>query len=96
MAKNRSLDQAIAKAAVTKLASKSPDQVLKEFREQGIGSLEDLAKLVVQTAKSASRGSAVAFDPELFPVCYKFTTARPRLSDQDIRTVTNALKEVIR
>lgn len=97
-AKRRSLEQAHSSAALKTIASKSVDQLVKEFREQGIGSIEDLAKAVITTAKSGSRGlgSAAAFDPELFPICYKFTTARPPFNDQDIKTFNSALKQVLR
>jgi hypothetical protein len=92
----KSLEAAHSSTALKTIASKSVDQVVKELREQGIGSLEDLAKAVVSTAKSASRGSAVAFDPEMFPVCYKFTTARPHFSDADIKNFTAGLKQLLR
>ncbi len=87
----KGLEQAVRAAAVKNIASKSTDQILREFRDQGIGSLEDLAKNIVTSAKSAGRSSA-AFDDEIFGVCYKFTTYRPHFSNQDITNVVNAVK----
>jgi hypothetical protein len=76
-AKSISLDNAVGGAALKKLAAKKPEQLLAEFKEQGITSLEDLAKDIVASAKSASRAGGVAFDDEIFGVCYKFTSYRP-------------------
>ena len=87
----KSLEQAIRTAAVKNLASKSTNQILREFKDQGIGSLEDLAKNIVTSAKSAGRSSA-AFDEEIFGVCYKFTTYRPHFNNQDITNVVNVVK----
>ena len=87
----KSLEQAIRTAAVKNLASKSTNQILREFKDQGIGSLEDLAKNIVTSAKSAGRSSA-AFDEEIFGICYKFTTYRPHFTNQDITNVINVVK----
>lgn len=80
----KTLGDAISKVALTKISKKSSTQFVAELREQGITSLEDLANAVISAAKSGL-GSTVAFDPEDYPICYKFTTYRPRF-DQDILT----------
>ena len=87
----KSIEQAIRTAAVKDLASKSTNQILREFKDQGIGTLEDLAKNIVSSAKSEGRSSA-AFDEEIFGVCYKFTTYRPHFTNQDITNVINVVK----
>ncbi|HMH41894.1 MAG TPA: hypothetical protein VK557_00300 [Pyrinomonadaceae bacterium] len=86
----KSLEQSIRAAAVKNLASKSTAQILREFKDQGITSLEDLAKNIVTSAKGA--GASAAFDDEIFGVCYKFTTYRPHFGTKDITNVINVVK----
>lgn len=95
MGKTSSVEQAVSRVAIEKIASKSTADILKELKDQGIGSLDDLAKALVTSAKSASKSGVAAFDDEIFGVCYKFTTYRPRFSAADIRTITENLEEVL-
>ena len=80
----KTLGNAISNVALKKISKKSSTQFVAELREQGITSLEDLASAVISAAKSGL-GGTVAFDPEDFPICYKFTSYRPRF-DQNILT----------
>ncbi len=88
----KGLEQAVRAAAVKNIASKSTDQILREFRDQGIGSLEDLAKNIVTSAKSAGRSSA-AFDDEIFGVCIGIwrIAFRHLCSDYSRPAITHAL-----
>jgi hypothetical protein len=74
-----SLNQAVGAYATRKLAASKPADLVAQFRQQGIGSLEDLAAAIVEQANGAVRGTLA--DPEYYPVCYKFTTAKPNLGD---------------
>ena len=90
------LTSAISAAALKKVAKKSPQSFVAELEEQGISSLEDLAKAVIRAAGSASR-AGVAFDAEDFPICYKFTTYRPIFNRVDLDKIVNQIdKQLLR
>jgi hypothetical protein len=74
-----SINQAVGAYASRKLAASKPADLVAQFRQQGIGSLDDLAVAIVEQANSAVRGTLV--DPEYYPVCYKFTTAKPNFGE---------------
>ncbi len=88
-----SLDEAVGVLATRKLAAAQPADLVAQFKKQGIGSLDDLAKAIVEQAAGAVRGNA--YDPEVFPVCYKFTTARPHFGDisqEDLQQLVDLVK----
>jgi hypothetical protein len=72
----QTLQSAIGKTALRKIGKKTTRQFVNQLREQGVSSLEDLASALITTARAGAAGR-VAFDPEDFPICYKFTTYRP-------------------
>src|SRR4051812_11507028 len=86
------LGDAISKAALRKISKKTTGQFVAELREQGISSLEDLANAVISTAK-AGAGRTVAFDAEDFPICYKFTTMRPRFDKNTLDEIVNQIDQ---
>ena len=90
--KLHSLDQAVAVHATRKLAATKPEDLVAQLRAQGIGNIEDLAKTIVSHAAGAVRSNA--FDPEYFPVCYKFTTARPHFGDISQEELQGFIREV--
>ncbi len=83
-AKRETIQTALSKAALQKVANKDVEQMMEEFRKQGVTSLEDLSKQLIASARAGLRGG-LAFDAEDFPICYKFTTYRP-VFDQRILT----------
>jgi hypothetical protein len=88
-----SLDQAVGVLATQKLAAAQPADLVAQFKKQGIGSLDDLAKAIVEQAAGAVRGNA--YDAEFFPVCYKFTTARPHfgeISQEDLKQLVDLVQ----
>jgi hypothetical protein len=90
------LNMAISHAALKKIADKSPESFVTQLKEQGIGSLEDLAKSMIETARSGSR-SGIAFDDEWFGICYKFTTYRPRFDTARLREIATQIdKQLLR
>ena len=90
--KIHSLDQAVAVHATRKLAATKPQDLVAELRAQGIGTIEDLAKVIVSHAAGAVRGNA--YDAEYFPVCYKFTTARPHFGDISREELQGLVREI--
>jgi hypothetical protein len=92
---SHSAEQALSQVAIEKLARKTKADILSELKEQGIVSLDDLAKAVVKSAQSAAKSGVAAFDDEIFGICYKFTTYRPRFSAEDIRTISDGFQKVL-
>ena len=90
--RTETLNKAISEAALKKIASKSPDHFVKQLKEQGIGSLEDLAKALIETA-SSGLGSRIAWDPEDFPICYKFTSYRPHFDPTQLERVVSQINQ---
>jgi len=86
------LNAAVSKAALTKISKKTSDQFVADLKEQGITSLEDLAQAVIVSARSGLR-SGLAFDPEDFPICYKFTSYRPRFDQRVLREITELVQQ---
>jgi hypothetical protein len=87
------LSSAVSKAALKKISTKSSEQFVADLKEQGINSLEDLANVLITTARSGSR-SGLAFDPEDFPICYKFTTYRPRFDQRELQEIVNQINQI--
>ena len=85
--KSPSLDAGISALALKKLSKATAQDFLAAFKQQGITSLEDLAKQTAAVAQAAGR-SGMAIDWEDHGICYKFTMVRP-IFDQ------GALKEVL-
>jgi hypothetical protein len=90
--RTETLNRAISEAALKKISRKSPDHFVKQLKEQGIGSLEDLAKALIETASSGLQ-SAIAWDPEDFPICYKFTTYRPRFDPTKLENIVSQIDQ---
>ena len=90
-----SLDHAIGTAALETLAKMKPEEFVASLKKQGIGSLEDLAARSVETARSAVQAGNLAFDPEVFGVCYKFSAYRPHFGTTVINQVVNIVKQEI-
>jgi hypothetical protein len=90
--RTETLNKAISEAALKKITSKSTDHFVEQLKEQGIGSLEDLAKALIETARSGLH-SGIAFDPEDFPICYKFTTYRPRFDQTKLENIVSQIDQ---
>ena len=90
-----SLDHAIGVAALEALAKMKPADFVASLKRQGIGSLEDLAAKSVETARDAVQAGNLAFDPEVFGVCYKFSAYRPHFGTNVINQVINIVKPEI-
>jgi hypothetical protein len=78
-----SLDQAVGAFAQYKLRGLKEEDLLRELRQQGIGSLEDLVKKTVETVHAGSQRAGFTLDDDLLHYCYKFTTYRPHFDPQD-------------
>ncbi len=85
--KSPSLDSGISALALKQLSKATAQDFLAAFKQQGITSLEDLAKQSATLARAAGK-SGIAIDWEDHGICYKFTMVRPSF-DQ------GALKEVL-
>lgn len=77
--KFRTAEQALSQSALQTIADMKVEDFVKSLRQRGITSLDDLAKASIGAARGGL-GAAVAFDPEDFPVCYKFTV-RPHVGE---------------
>lgn len=95
MPTSRSVEQALSQVAIEKIAKKTKSDILRELKNQGIGSLDDLATAVVKSAQSAAKSGVAAFDDEIFGICYKFTTYRPVFGAEDIKTITEGFQKVL-
>jgi len=84
-----SLDQAVGAFAQHKLSGLKAEDLLRDLRQQGIGSLEDLVKKTVETVHAGAQ-HGFALDDDLFHTyCYKFTTYRPHFKPQDAQEFEN-------
>ena len=90
-----SLDHAIGAVALQVLAKMTPADFLASLQRQGISSLEDLATKSLETARSAVQAGTLAVDPEVFGVCYKFSSYRPHFSPNVINDVVNIVQQEI-
>jgi hypothetical protein len=89
VASKHSLDHAISSVALSTLAKMTPADFVAQLKRQGIKGLDDLATHSLATARAASEAGQFALDPEVFGVCYKFTTARPHFDENTISQVIN-------
>jgi len=96
MAKAQSLDHAVRLLAAKKLASSKPEQILAQLQRQGIGSLEDLARKVVDNAASVVQSASASYDDDIPMVCYKFSSYRPVVGLPELEHEVNELAGFIR
>ena len=94
-ASKHSLDHAISSVALSTLANMKPADFVAQLKRHGINSLDDLATHSLATARAASEAGQFTLDPEVFGVCYKFTTARPHLDENIISQVINIVKPAL-
>jgi hypothetical protein len=90
-----SLDQAVGAFAQQKLSGLKAEDLLRELRQQGIGSLEDLVKKTVETVHAGSQRGFNADDDLFHTYCYKFTTYRPHFDPKDVQEFGNFLTKTI-
>jgi|GEM_PF-4225265 hypothetical protein len=90
-----SLDQAVGAFAQQKLSGLKAEDLLRELRQQGIGSLEDLVKKTVETVHAGSQRGGFTLDDDLIHYCYKFTTYRPHFDPKDIQEFGSFLTKTI-
>jgi hypothetical protein len=90
---SQSLEHAISNAALQKLAKKTPAEFLREFKEQGIGSLEDLVNKTLESVRALAQSGNVAFSDEIIGVCYKFTSYRPHFDQAALGQVINEINQ---
>ncbi len=81
--KNQNLNAALSAAALEDIANTSPKQFVAELKEQGIDSLETLAKNLIATARERSASGALTYFE--YDICYKFTRYRPRWDDSAVQ-----------
>ncbi len=87
------LDSAIAKAALKKIASESPKQFVAELNEQGITSLEDLAKMVITSARDSYKaGNYMQFEEG---ICYKHTKPGPPIKDKILKDIVGQINKKV-
>ena len=87
------IDESISSAALKSLASMSQADFVKHLAARGIHSLDDLAKASIGTAKGALQGGLAYVDPDLFPVCYKFTVKPHLLEIDEINKIDNLIEQ---
>ncbi|SRR5712691_1026326 len=90
-----SLDHALSAAALRSLAKMKPADLVASLKRQGINSLEDLAAKSLETAHSATQAGVLAVDPEVFGICYKFSSYRPHFGPSQINDVINIVKPAL-
>src|SRR4029077_7004873 len=91
-----SLDQALSAAALQSLAKMKPAAFLASLKRQGINSLDDLAAKALETAHAATQAGVLAVDPEVFGVCYKFSSYRPHFGPDLINSVVNIVQPTLK
>jgi hypothetical protein len=92
--KSSSLDAGISALALKKLSKVTAQDFLTEFKNQGITSLEDLAKQTAAVAQRAGR-SGIAIDWEDMPMCYKFTMVRPHFDPGELDKVLTQMGKTL-
>jgi hypothetical protein len=90
--KYRTAEKALSAAALETIAGMKTEDFVRHLKHHGIASLDDLAKASIGAAKSGIAGGVVAFDPEDFPVCYKFTVRPGIRNAEDLVTVLDKVK----
>jgi hypothetical protein len=94
--KAQSLDHAVRLLAAKKLASSKPEQILAQLQRQGIGSLEDLARKVVDNAASVVQSASASYDDDIPMICYKFSSFRPVVGLPELEREVSELGEFVR
>jgi len=92
--KSPSLDNGISALALKKLSKATARDFLAAFKQQGITSLEDLAKQTAAVAQAAGK-SGVAIDWEDHGICYKFTMVRPNFDPAALKGVLGQIGKTL-
>jgi hypothetical protein len=87
------IDESISSAALKNLSNMSANDFVKHLATRGIHSLEDLAKVSIGTAKGALQGGLAFVDPDLFPVCYKFTVKPHVLETEELNKIDALIEQ---
>lgn len=88
------IDETVSSTALKNLAEMDPAQFIKQLQTRGIHSLEDLAHASISTAQGAVQGGSLYIDPDLFPVCYKFTVKPHRIEQNELGELTKLSQRI--
>src|SRR5262245_41980889 len=84
--KVNSLTAAVQAQAQQKLLRMSDKDMLASLKQQGIGSLEDLAsKLVAHIQSIVKAGSTITWDDGGAQICYPYMTYRPHFDKEVLK-----------